>query len=192
MKRIRTGLFGGTFNPIHVGHIGLASAILKAARLSEVWLMVTPQNPFKVSHQLLDDNLRLEMVEKALENHPRLIASDYEFRLPKPSFTWRTLQALNEDYPDRRFVLLIGADNWLSFDRWAEPEKILEACQIVIYPREGYPVDEAALPRNVRLLNTPYFHVSSTEIRQRMQEGRPIEGLVPSEIEEMVCKAYRK
>lgn len=148
--------------------------------------MVTPQNPFKVDEKLLDNRIRFEMVQRALKDDTRLIASDYEFHLPQPSYTWRTLEALHRDFPQRSFVLLIGADNWLSFDRWAEPQKILNACKIVIYPREGFPIDSASLPRGVRLLDVPTIPISSTDIRQRVHEGEPIEGLVPKPVEKMI------
>ena len=103
---MKIGLFGGTFNPIHFGHIRLARQLLQSAGLDEVWFMVTPQNPFKVNHELLWDRTRYRMVEMALQRYKHLIASDYEFRLPKPSFTWNTLQALSKDYPNHTFTLL--------------------------------------------------------------------------------------
>ena len=109
MKKV--GIFGGSFNPIHTGHIALAKSLCEKACLNEVWFMVSPMNPFKkTATDLLDDQLRLEMVEKALEHEPQLKACDYEFRLPKPSYTWHTLQAISKDYPENEFTLLIGGD----------------------------------------------------------------------------------
>ena len=105
---IRTGIFGGSFNPIHKGHISLAQQLRKRAALDEVWLMVSPQNPLKQTADLLDDHLRMEMARLALEGVEGIVASDYEMHLPKPSYTWNTLQALSKDYPDREFVLLMG------------------------------------------------------------------------------------
>ena len=111
MKKV--GIFGGSFNPIHTGHIALAKSLCEKAGLDEVWFMVSPQNPFKqAATDLLDDSLRFELVEKALKGESQLKACNYEFHLPKPSYTWHTLQALSKDYPDIAFTLLIGGDNW--------------------------------------------------------------------------------
>ncbi|MCI7427465.1 MAG: nicotinate-nicotinamide nucleotide adenylyltransferase, partial [Prevotella sp.] len=118
MQKIKTGIYGGSFNPIHNGHIAIAKRMLELAGLDEIWLIVSPQNPLKTAGSLLDDRLRLEMTQRALAPYPQLTASDYEFRLPRPSYMWNTLQRLSADYPHREFTLLIGADNWTVFDRW--------------------------------------------------------------------------
>ena len=183
---MKIGIFGGTFNPVHNGHLALASCLLRQARLDEVWLMVTPQNPWKVRDDLLDDAQRLMMTQAAVEDIPGLVASDYEFSLPRPSYTWNTLQALIRDFPEHEFTLLVGGDNWARFDQWYEHDKILEHHPIAIYPRKGYKVDRASLPKNVRLLRTRLINVSSTEIRQLVSEGKPISHLVPAKVEEII------
>lgn len=189
---MRIGIFGGSFNPIHTGHVHLARQILKKASLDGIWFMVSPLNPFKAaSPDLLDDYLRLQMAQKALEAEEGLAASDYEFRLPKPSYTWSTLRHLADDYPAYDFSLIIGADNWLAFDRWARPDYILSHHDIVIYPREGYAVDETSLPDNVSLVNTELYPVSSTEIRRCVRSGESISGLVPDGITQMVMRYYK-
>ena len=186
---LKVGIFGGSFNPVHTGHIALAKSLCEKARLDEVWFMVSPQNPFKAhATDLLDDHLRLEMVRKALESEPRLKACDYEFRLPKPSYTWNTLQALTEDYPDTEFTLLIGGDNWAAFDKWFRHDDILSRYPIVVYPRRGSNVGE--VPEGVSVVETLLLDISSTEIRQRIREGKSIKGMVPSGIESLATAYY--
>ena len=187
------GIFGGSFNPVHTGHIALAKSLGEKAGLDEVWLMVSPQNPFKKeATDLLDDLSRLEMVRKAVRNEERLKASDYEFRLPKPSYTWHTLQALIHDYPGTEFTLLIGGDNWAAFDKWYCHEQILSTCPIVVYPRQGSPVDTTHLPPGVTVVDTPLLNISSTEIRQRIREGKSIQGMVPECIEQLAINNYKQ
>ena len=176
---IKTGIFGGSFNPIHNGHISLARQLKEKAGLDEVWLMVSPQNPLKQNEDLLDDEKRLEMVRLALEGEEGLIASDYEMHLPKPSYTWNTLQALSKDYPEREFVLLIGGDNWALFDKWYHAEDIKQNYRIVVYPRKG--AEEGI--EGVRLID-----ISSTDIRQRIKEGRGIRRLVPKVVADYIRK----
>ena len=179
MKRI--GIFGGSFNPIHVGHIALAQAVLRQCALDEVWLMVSPQNPLKRNDaDLLDDGLRFEMAQRALEDVDCVRACDYEFHLPKPSYTWNTLQHLTEDYPDYTFILLIGGDNWAHFQRWRHWQEILWHHNVIVYPRDQYQ----------GTIDVPLLDVSSTEIRQRVRAGESIEGLVPEAIVPLVKKYY--
>ncbi len=190
MKKIRTGLYGGSFNPIHNGHIAIARQMIEKAGLDEVWLMVSPQNPLKERDTLLDDAKRLEMARRALEGQPRLKACDYEFALPRPSYTWHTLQSLWRNYSDREFVLMIGADNWAHFGRWYHADDIMRTCNILIYPRRGYNVDALSLPARAQLVDTGLYDVSSTEIRQLIKEGRDISRLVPADIVDMAEKYY--
>ena len=159
--------------------------------------MVSPQNPLKQQADLLDDEKRMQMVRLALENEPHIIASDYEMHLPKPSYTWNTLQALSKDYPDREFVLMMGGDNWALFDRWYHAEDILKNYQIVIYPRR---ITQGV--RNVVLSNatdsttflTPcvieaeLLDISSTEIRARIKARKGIRRLVPKAVADLIQK----
>ncbi len=176
----RVGIFGGSFNPIHNGHISLAKAVLAQCRLDEVWLMVSPQNPLKQNQTLLADDLRLQLAQKALEGEPQINVSDYEFHLPKPSYTWNTLQHLKHDYPDHIFSLLIGGDNWNHFQRWRHWKDILRHHDVIVYPRGEYP----------GTIQMPLLNVSSTEIRQRVKEGRSLSGLVPENIIRQVQEYY--
>ncbi|WP_081784414.1 nicotinate (nicotinamide) nucleotide adenylyltransferase [Prevotella fusca] len=185
------GIFGGSFNPIHNGHIALAKAFLEKENLDQVWFMVSPQNPFKVNQQLLADHLRLELVCKATADNPHFKASDYEFQLPKPSYTWNTLQQLSHDFPTYRFTLLVGGDNWEAFDRWYHAEDILANYPIVVYPRQGQAVSRTTLPDGVSILNTPLINISSTEIRQRVKQDEDISQFVPADIEGDVIRLYK-
>ena len=178
----RTGIFGGSFNPIHCGHIALAKEILRQTELDEVWLMVSPQNPLKEENELLDDSLRYQLAQKALEGVEGIEASDYEFHLPKPSYTWTTLQRLQQDYPDRAFTLLIGGDNWERFQRWYHWKDILRNFDVVVYPRDG----------QAGTIQADLLPVSSTEVRERVRQGESIEGLVPAVIIDDVKRLYAK
>lgn len=182
MTKQRIGIFGGTFDPIHNGHVKLAASFLKKLHLDEVWFLVTPQNPWKQNNNLSPDEYRFELVQKALEDHPGLVASDYEFHLDKPSYSYQTLRHLREDYPDKEFMLLIGADNWVKFSNWAEYEEILANHSIAVYPRKGYEVDESTMPPNVQFVKTRLYNVSSTEIRERLAKGQSVARMVPKSI----------
>ena len=176
-------LFGGSFNPIHNGHVRLAKSLLQEAALDEVWFLVSPQNPFKQDQQLLDDDKRLQLVRLALKEEPQLMASDFEFHLPKPSYTWNTLQALEQEYPERKFTLLIGGDNWEAFDKWYRYEDILKRYPIIVYPREGSKVPGVRFQgSDIQIVETPLINISSTQIRQRLQEGKSVRGLVNTEV----------
>lgn len=177
------GLFGGSFNPIHNGHVRLAKSLLQKAALDEVWFLVSPQNPFKQDQQLLDDDKRLQLVRLALKEEPQLMASDFEFHLPKPSYTWNTLQALEQEYPERKFTLLIGGDNWEAFDKWYRYEDILKRYPIIVYPREGSKVSGVKFQvSDIQIVETPLINISSTQIRQRLHEGKSVRGLVNTEV----------
>lgn len=183
------GIFGGSFNPIHTGHIALAKSLCEKAELDEVWFMVSPMNPFKkAATDLLDDQLRLEMVKKALEGEPQLQACDYEFHLPKPSYTWHTLQAISQDFSDIRFTLLIGGDNWAAFDKWYHHDDILAHYPIVVYPRKDSDIGE--VPEGVTIVETPLLNISSTEIRHHIAKGESIHGMVPESIEQLAIQNY--
>ena len=185
MKRV--ALFGGSFNPIHLGHLALAREVVSRGLADETWLMVSPHNPLKPSADLLDENLRFEMACIATADQPAVRASDFEFSLPRPSFTWRTLEALRLSHPDTQFVLLVGADNWACFNRWAHYEEILQSTPIIIYPREGYEVEENKLPAGVTLLNPERLYpFSSTDIRRAFREGADVSRMLPPAVEAFI------
>jgi len=170
-------LFGGTFNPLHNGHLAIAQSVLEQNLADEVWMLVTPCNPWKKNQDLPDDRLRYDMVAQAVKDLDHVFASDYEFNLPKPSYTANTLRHISADYPDRKFILTIGADNWVKFNDWREADFILGNYDIIVYPRKGFSIKE--IPGNVSLLDCPLMDISSTEIRQMIKDGKNIDGLVP-------------
>lgn len=178
--RIRTALLGGTFNPLHNGHLTIARSVLEQHLADEVWLLVTPCNPWKSDQILLDDKLRYDMVSEAVKGMKGIQASDYEFNLPKPSYSANTLRHISADYPDREFILTIGADNWVKFHKWREADFILENYHIIVYPRKGYPID--TLSGSTTLLDCPLMDISSTQIRQMVKDGKSIDEKVPASV----------
>lgn len=186
--KIRTGIFGGTFNPIHIGHLALANYLCEFGGIDELWFMVTPQNPFKRNETLLDDHIRLEMVEAAVKDYPHFFASDFEFRLPKPSYTVETLNHLAQTYPERTFHLIVGADNWAAFDRWKSPEEIIRNHHVLIYPRKGFPLCPETFPFHVRMVDAPLIEVSSTFIRNAIREGKDVRYFLHPEVHRIIRK----
>lgn len=181
----KIGIYGGSFNPIHFGHIGLVRWVLEHTDLDEIWLMVTPNNPLKDSTILADENARLQAAREAVKDIPGVKVSDFEFSLPRPSYTANTLRELQKAYPDYHFVLLIGEDNWQVFDQWREHDFILSHFPIIVYPRRASTIDSvnqqaagttsasahnnpSIIRRQVNpsfLKDAPYFDISSTELR---------------------------
>lgn len=187
--KLPTGLFGGSFNPVHLGHVGLARWIADNAGVDGVWLSLSPSSPFKQNEAMLPDDLRLHLLRIATESYSVLHVTDVELSLPHPSYTVDALHELSSRNPGRGFRLIIGADNIAAFDRWRCWEEIAGRFGLIIYPRPGYDV---SLPQflepfseNIRVLHgTPQFDVSSTEIRKRLVSGESLAGLVDSRVEE--------
>ncbi len=170
---MKIGIFSGSFNPIHVGHLILANYIVEYTDIEEVWLLVSPLNPLKSVDELSDKYVRLEMTELALEGYPKIKVSDFEFDLPKPSYTINTLDALKVKYPEHDFTLVIGADNWAIFESWHETDKILENYKLKIYPRLGFRIKiPDRLKQKVETLDSPIIEVSSTFIREGIEAGK--------------------
>jgi nicotinate-nucleotide adenylyltransferase len=190
--RIPTGIFGGSFNPIHIGHLALANYLCEFCALKEVWFMVSPHNPLKEQADLWDDSLRLDLVRRAVADYPRFRASDFEFHLPRPSYMLHTLDALQQAYPERSFTLIIGADNWQLFPRWHRHEEILARHRILIYPRRGYEVDADSLPEGVELVDTPLIEVSSTFIREALKQGKDVRYFLHPAVYEEISRTMIK
>ena len=171
---MKVALYFGSFNPIHVGHLALANYLCEFGGVDELWFVVSPRNPFKQQADLMDDDFRLKLVQLATKDYPKFQACDVEFSMPRPSYTYHTLQKLKELYPDNEFVLLMGADNWPNLKNWYQGEKIMKENPIIVYPRPGFELDEASFPQNVQLVDAPQFDVSSTFIRDALKEGKDV------------------
>lgn len=183
------GIFSGSFNPIHIGHLILANYITEFSDIDEVWFLVTPQNPSKKTEDLLPENLRLEMTKLAIRDFPKLKASDIEFKLSKPSYTVNTLKVLEDQYPDCTFCLIIGADNWEAFERWKDYEEILEQYKIYVYPRFGYSVaTPAKYKKKVEVLDSPIVEVSSTFIRKALAERKNMRAFLPKSVYDYILE----
>ena len=187
---MRTGIFGGSFDPIHIGHAIIAQHIMSSGVVDRLWFMVSPMNPLKadMKRQVADtDRLRMvEMVSRPMEG---VDTSGFEFTMPKPSYTIDTLNSLQAKFPDDEFYLVIGADNWTVFGKWRNSKEILEKYHVLIYPRLGHEVvipDE--LSDRVKLIDAPIIELSSTEIRKRLAEGKSVRYYVPDEVAQFIDK----
>ena len=184
--RQKIGLFFGSFNPIHTGHLIIANIMAENTDLHKVWFVVSPQNPFKPSKSLLHEFDRYDMVKAAIADNYKLEVSDVEFRMTKPSYTIDTLAVLSEKHPTKQFVVILGQDNLQNFEHWKNHQQILEHYELYIYPRPG--VTDSPLLRHghVRLVPAPMLDISATYIRQCILEGRSVRYLVPEPVEALI------
>lgn len=187
------GILGGTFSPVHIGHIALASYMVQWKYVDRVWLVLSPLNPLKQESDILPDALRMEMLEKAAHDIDGVEPCNIELSMPRPSYTIDTLRKLAVTYPDKNFKLIIGSDNWLIFDRWRDHDKILSEFGVLVYPRYGYEITEDKMHERMRQVHAPIFEISSTMIRQGIADGRDIRAFVPKEVYEYIIlnKLYK-
>jgi nicotinate-nucleotide adenylyltransferase len=183
-KPKKVGLFFGTFNPIHVGHLIIGNHFVEYSDLDEVWFVVTPHNPHKEKSNLLDDNHRLTMVRIAVEDYPKLKACNIEFDLPQPNYTVNTLIHLEERYPEHCFSLIMGEDNLKSFHKWKNHEVILNRHSIYVYPRisQGVIMDKWKNQKSITLVDAPIIELTSTFIRNSLKQGKNVKPLLPHEV----------
>lgn len=176
---MKIGLFFGSFNPVHVGHMVLANYMLEFTDLQRIWFVVSPHNPLKKKSSLLADHHRLALMQQAIGDNSRLKASDIEFGLPQPSYTVNTLVHLAEKYPKNQFALIMGSDNLESLKKWKNFETILEHYQIYVYPRPGFPGGEFVTHANVQMTDAPQMSISSTMIRNAIKEKKDMRYFMP-------------
>jgi len=187
MKK-KIGLYFGSFNPIHVGHLILANHMVEHTSLDEIWLVVTPHNPFKKRSSLLDNHQRLELVFLATKGYPKLSPSAIEFQLPQPNYTVHTLAHLVEKHPDYEFGLIMGEDNLKSFHKWKNYETILENHQLYVYPRISNEVVKNQFENHEKITRVPgpIVAISSTQVRTGIKEGKNIQPLLPTVVWEYI------
>lgn len=193
---MKIGLYFGTYNPIHVGHLIIANHMAEHADLDQVWMVVTPHNPLKKKATLLDDHHRLQMVYLATEDFPKIKPSDIEFKLPQPNYTVNTLIHLHEKYPDYEFSLIMGEDNLKTLHKWKNYETILQHHDIYVYPRISSEAENLELKNHpkIHLIDAPVVEISSTIIRDTIKKGKNVQPLLPHKVWEYIDhnNFYRK
>jgi nicotinate-nucleotide adenylyltransferase len=179
---MKIGLFFGSFNPVHMGHMILANYMLEFTDLEQIWFVVSPHNPLKKKDSLLNERQRLHMVELAIDNNDQLKACDIEFKLPQPSYTINTLVHLKEKYPKHKFSLIMGSDNLESFHKWKNYEEILKHYFIYIYPRPNHDGGILSTHDHVKITAAPLIEISSTDIRHAIKSKKNIPYFVPAAV----------
>jgi nicotinate-nucleotide adenylyltransferase len=179
------GLFFGSFNPIHIGHLIIVNHILNLGKVERTWLIVSPLNPFKHENSLLDENDRFELVKASVLGDERIIASDVEFHLPRPSFSYHTLHHLRNNFPQHNFSIIMGSDSFQSLQKWKNFEEITANHKIFIYRRPGFEAD-SKIDAEIEIINAPLLDISATEIRDLIKTGRSIRYLVPDKVREQI------
>jgi nicotinate-nucleotide adenylyltransferase len=177
---LNVGLYFGSYNPIHIGHLVIANYLAEYTDIDQLWFVVSPQNPFKKKENLLADYHRLEMLERAIGNDERFRASNIEFNLPKPSYTIDTLTYLQERFPNYSFSILMGSDNLESFHKWKNSEIIIENYGVIVYPRPGFDLSKVPDHKNITVANgAPLMEISSSFIRSAIKEGKDVRHFMP-------------
>jgi nicotinate-nucleotide adenylyltransferase len=190
---MKIGLYFGSFNPIHNGHLIIAQHFLQETDLEKIWFVVSPQNPFKQNHSLLNEYHRLFLVQKAIEGENNMRAVDIEFGLPKPSYTIDTMTYLEEKYPEHQFCIIMGSDSFQNLEKWKSGALIMTRYPIYIYVRSGFEVDEKKVNSNIHVLKAPLLDISASMIRKTIAEGKSVRYLIPDSVnEEIIRSGYYK
>lgn len=181
---MKIGLYFGSFNPIHIGHLIIASHVANNTDIEQVWFVLSPQNPLKEASSLLNEYHRLYLIQLAIENDSRLKASNIEFKLPRPSYTIDTLTYIQEKYPTDTFSIIIGSDSFQNISKWKNYTVLLQNYSVYIYSRPGFEVHNVS--SNIHLLKAPLLEISSTQLRQAIKEGKSIKYLLPEKVQEEI------
>jgi len=185
-----TGLFFGTFNPIHIGHLAIANYMLSFTDIDDLWFVVSPHNPFKKRQNMLSEADRLHLVNLAIEDHPSYRSCDLEFHMPKPSYTINTLARLTESYPQKKFVLIMGSDNLEQFHKWKNSEAIIANYHRYIYPRPDTPPHLMENIPNATVVNAPLMDISSSFIRQAIANGKDVPFFLHEKVYQYIKKMH--
>jgi len=187
----KVGIFGGSFNPIHIGHTALANWIVEYGYVDEIWFVVSPLNPLKEASNLLDAQTRLELVRLAIGDYKKIKVCAIEFELPQPNYMYHTLEVLQKQNPKIDFQLIIGLDNWLVFPKWKNANQIIANYQILVYPRPGYHIGRDLLPSNVHYLSdVPTLDISSTMICKALRAGKDLQFFVSDRVLSRLKKIF--
>lgn len=182
---MKIGLYFGSFNPIHMGHLIIASHVLNQTDVQQIWLVVSPQNPFKQEHSLLNEYHRLHLVQLAVEDDVRLKAADIEFKLPKPSYTIDTLVYLKEKYPQHEFTIIMGSDSFQNLPKWKNASILISDYPFIVYNRPGFEVINQHGAK-LTILDAPLLTISATHVRDNIKSGKTIRYLVPEKVREYI------
>jgi nicotinate-nucleotide adenylyltransferase len=190
---MKIGLYFGSFNPVHTAHLIIANHVLNETDIEKIWLVVSPQNPFKEEKSLLNEYHRLHLVKTAIQDDNRMKASDIEFNLPKPSYTTSTLAYLKEKNPEHEFCIIMGSDSFQNLHKWKNYEVLVKDYDVYVYIRPGFAINNS-INAKLHIVDAPLLQLSATQIRQYIKEGKSIRYLVPENVREEIEKGgyYKK
>ena len=184
---MRIGIYPGSFNPVHIGHMVIAGYMSEFAGLDEVWMVVSPRNPLKMTHDMLQDYHRLDLVKRAIGDNKKIKASDVEFRMSKPNYTINTIRHLKEKFPSHEFILILGEDNLGTFDQWKEYEALLELCMVYVYPRLHSEKSKFHVHPKVKIIaEVPVMEISATFIRNSIRQRKDVQYMLPAGVWELI------
>jgi nicotinate-nucleotide adenylyltransferase len=187
---MKVGLYFGSFNPVHVGHLAIANYFVEFTDIEQLWFIISPQNPLKNKKSLLPDYQRFELLYRAVGGDTKYRVSDIEFRMPKPSYTIDTLIYLKEKYPDHQFVIIMGSDGLSTFSKWKNHDQIIQNYPRYVYPRPGSENINTEKHKNIELVNAPLIEISSSFIRQSIKEGKDMRYFLPKDVAEYVTEMH--